>query len=136
MTDSPCYRQYVLLVPLTDPPDTDPQSGPGTGHNAFWLKDTPRRVIIGDKPCVVGPMFTTELPVVTLLPSPCPLQPGVTALGLIAEEVEKIYPEMCIYNDEEKTDLLTVDYNRLPILLLAELQKLKARISVLEGLIQ
>ena len=58
------------------------------------------------------------------------------SIGLIAEEVEEVYPEMCIYNlDEEsgKEEIWTVDYQRLPILLLAEIQKLNARIKDLEA---
>lgn len=43
-------------------------------------------------------------------------------MGLIAEDVEKVYPEMCIYQNSE---LLTVDYQRLTILLLDQIQKLK-----------
>jgi len=63
-------------------------------------------------------------------------------IGLIAEEVEDVYPEMCVYEPNirlsESTDtseepgkrqLLTVDYARLPILLLAEVQQLRARLA-------
>jgi hypothetical protein len=39
-------------------------------------------------------------------------------LGLIAEEVELCYPEMCVYDADG--ELLTVDYSRLAILLLKE----------------
>ena len=56
------------------------------------------------------------------------VHPDVKSIGLIAEEVEKVYPEMCIYQDDE---LLTVDYNRLNILLLAEVQRLKQKIDAL-----
>jgi hypothetical protein len=75
------------------------------------------------------------------------------SIGLIAEEVEQIYPEMAIYqpitetiNDEvipvmeevngesvQKRELLTVDYARLPILLLAEVQKLRAELDALKA---
>jgi hypothetical protein len=44
-------------------------------------------------------------------------------IGLIAEEVEQVYPEMCVYDTDGS--LLTVDYNRLSILLLSEVKKLK-----------
>jgi hypothetical protein len=50
-----------------------------------------------------------------------------TSIGLIAEECESVYPEMCIYQPIEGTDekeLLTVDYSRLAILLLKEVQGL------------
>jgi hypothetical protein len=50
-------------------------------------------------------------------------------IGLIAEEVEQIYPDMCIY--DAKGELLTVDYARLSILLLAEMQKLKLQVALL-----
>jgi hypothetical protein len=48
-------------------------------------------------------------------------------LGLIAEEVEHCYPEMCVYDVDGK--LLTVDYSQLAILLLKEVQRLKKRIG-------
>ncbi len=58
-------------------------------------------------------------------------QPGKETIGLIAEEVEKVYPGMCVYQNGwlGGRELLTVDYARLPILLLAEVQKLKAEVS-------
>ncbi len=56
--------------------------------------------------------------------------PNTKSIGLIAEEVEKIYPEMCIYQDGE---LLTVDYSRLTVLLLAEVQNLKYEIFKLHN---
>lgn len=49
------------------------------------------------------------------------------SIGLIAEEVEAIYPEMCIYTDASKTELLTVDYPRLTVMLLKCVQELLAR---------
>jgi hypothetical protein len=48
-------------------------------------------------------------------------------LGLIAEEVEHCYPEMCVYNADG--ELLTVDYSRLAILLIKEVQHLKKKIG-------
>jgi hypothetical protein len=48
-------------------------------------------------------------------------------LGLIAEEVEQCYPEMCVYDADG--ELLTVDYSQLAILLLKEVQLLKKRIE-------
>lgn len=56
--------------------------------------------------------------------------PNVKSIGLIAEEVEKIYPDMCVYQDGE---LLTVDYSRLSILLLSEVQKLKYDLFMLKN---
>ncbi len=53
------------------------------------------------------------------------------SLGLIAEEIEKIYPEMCIYQDGE---LLTVDYSRLSTLLLSQVKNLNERINSLENI--
>lgn len=52
--------------------------------------------------------------------------PDREQIGLIAEEVEKVYPDMCIYTDSE---LYSVDYARLSILLLAEVKKLKSQID-------
>jgi hypothetical protein len=51
------------------------------------------------------------------------------SLGLIAEEVEEVYREMCIYDGEE---LLTVDYSRLTIMLLKEVQELKRQLAALQ----
>ncbi len=52
------------------------------------------------------------------------------SIGLIAEEVAKIYPEMVVYQDGE---IYTVDYARLPILLLAEMQKMRKDIDMLKS---
>ncbi len=52
------------------------------------------------------------------------------SIGLVAEEIVEIYPEMAVYQDGE---LLTVDYARLPILLLAELKKLRAEFDALKS---
>lgn len=54
------------------------------------------------------------------------------SIGLIAEEVAQVYPDMVIYQPNETTgvpEILTVDYARLPILLLAEVQKMKAALA-------
>jgi hypothetical protein len=53
------------------------------------------------------------------------------SLGLIAKEVEAIYPEMCVYDGDE---LLTVDYARLTIMLLKEVQDLKQMVKSLQGI--
>lgn len=58
-------------------------------------------------------------------------QPEVLSLGLIAEEVERVDPSLCIYEDLEKKTLLTVDYAKLVPIMLAELQKLKAKVDSL-----
>lgn len=50
--------------------------------------------------------------------------------GFIAEEVEKILPELCIYN--EKGMLQTVKYHEMPALLLKEIQRLNERLIALE----
>jgi hypothetical protein len=49
------------------------------------------------------------------------------SLGLTAEEVEQCYPEMCVYDADG--ELLTVDYSRLAILLLKEVQRLKKKVG-------
>jgi hypothetical protein len=56
------------------------------------------------------------------------------SLGLIAEEVEKIYPDMCIYQPNEcgERELLTVDYNRLIIMLLSEVKQLRFELNNLK----
>jgi hypothetical protein len=48
--------------------------------------------------------------------------------GLIAEEVEDIYPELVIYKDDKPESL---KYHELPIILLKEIQRLNKMISEL-----
>lgn len=50
--------------------------------------------------------------------------------GLIAEEVETVLPQLCIY--DSKGEPSTVRYHDLPVLLLNELQKLVNRVEQLE----
>jgi len=50
--------------------------------------------------------------------------------GLIAEEVDVTFPDLCIYNEEGKPE--TVRYHELPVLLLNELQKMAERVTELE----
>ena len=50
--------------------------------------------------------------------------------GLIAEEVEPIWPEMLVYDKEGQPE--TLKYQYLPIILLKEIQKLTKRIEELE----
>lgn len=60
---------------------------------------------------------------------------GKKSIGLIAEEVAEIYPDMVVHQLNEETgepEILTLDYSRLPVLLLAEMQKLRARVAELE----
>jgi hypothetical protein len=54
----------------------------------------------------------------------------VQDFGLIAEEVEKVMPELCDYDDDGK--LAGVKYNKLSILLLAEVQNLRKEIDTLK----
>lgn len=55
--------------------------------------------------------------------------------GLIAEEVEKVYPELCIYDEREETkgELYSVRYLDLIPMLLNELQKLRKEFDTLKG---
>ena len=50
--------------------------------------------------------------------------------GLIAEVVEKIMPDLVAYDVDGQVE--TVKYLDLPVLLLNEIQKLSARIKLLE----
>lgn len=50
--------------------------------------------------------------------------------GLIAEEVEKIMPDLVVYDKEQKPE--TVRYHELPVMLLNEMKKMQARIEALE----
>jgi trimeric autotransporter adhesin len=57
-------------------------------------------------------------------------RPGVLAWGLIAEEVEKIFPWIVNYDEEGRPD--AVRYHDLPALLLDQLQKMKKRVEELQ----
>jgi trimeric autotransporter adhesin len=59
--------------------------------------------------------------------------PEVASWGLIAEEVEQVFPELVVYKDEEPE---TVKYHDLTVLLLNELQRLTQRVDQLEELIK
>lgn len=48
--------------------------------------------------------------------------------GLIAEEVEKVFPDLVLYKDGE---VYSIRYHEIPSLLIAEMQKLKYEIEVL-----
>lgn len=53
-----------------------------------------------------------------------------TAVGLIAEEVAEVFPDLTVYKDGQPE---TVKYHDLPVLLLNELQKLTKRVETLES---
>ena len=54
-----------------------------------------------------------------------------TAVGLIAEEVAEIFPDLAVKNADGQPE--TVKYHDLPVLLLNELQKLTKRVQALEA---
>lgn len=56
--------------------------------------------------------------------------PSITSYGLIAEEVLDIFPELVAHNAAGEPE--SVKYHDLPVLLLNEIKKLRARIEVLE----
>ena len=56
---------------------------------------------------------------------------GNNTFGYIAEEVDKILPEVINYDKEDRPDSL--NYQLLTVLLTEELKKLRERIEVLEG---
>jgi len=56
-----------------------------------------------------------------------------TQIGLIAEDVAEVYPELAILKDEEDEKVVrNVDYEKLSIILLSELQKLRAEVDELK----
>jgi hypothetical protein len=56
-----------------------------------------------------------------------------TQIGLIAEEVAETYPELAILvNEEEQKVVRNVDYEKLSIVLLAEVQKLRKEVDDLK----
>ena len=52
------------------------------------------------------------------------------SFGLVAEEVNEIYPELISYNEKGQPD--AVSYLRLPVFLLAEIQKLRKELDELK----
>ena len=58
------------------------------------------------------------------------LQEGEKSFGLIAEEVEKLFPEIVHYNEDGTVE--SVAYDRLSLLLLMEIKKLKLEIEKLK----
>ena len=57
-----------------------------------------------------------------------------TQIGLIAEDVAEVYPELAILKDEEDEKVVrNVDYEKLSIILLSELQKLRAEVDELKS---
>lgn len=56
--------------------------------------------------------------------------PENEAWGLIAEEVEKVMPQLVVYNKDQQCE--TVKYHEITVLLLNELQKLNKRVKELE----
>ena len=60
-----------------------------------------------------------------------PKNAKITQYGLIAEEVEKIYPELCNYDKEGK--VFNVKYHYLPVMLLNEIQKLRKELDELKA---
>jgi hypothetical protein len=57
-----------------------------------------------------------------------------TQIGLIAEDVAEVYPELAILKDEEDDKVVrNVDYEKLSIILLSELQKLRAEVDELKS---
>lgn len=56
--------------------------------------------------------------------------PGIPDWGLIAEEVDEVFPQICVYKDGEPE---TVQYHRLVPLLLNEIQKLRKEVDELKA---
>jgi hypothetical protein len=56
--------------------------------------------------------------------------PAHKGIGLIAEEVQEVFPELVIHNQEGSPE--GVAYDKLPILMLAEIIKLNRRVEELE----
>ena len=57
-----------------------------------------------------------------------------TQIGLIAEETAEVFPELAILKDEENEKVVrNVDYEKLTIILLSELQKLRQEVDQLKN---
>lgn len=61
--------------------------------------------------------------------------PDQPCLGLIAEEVEPLFPDMCIYQPDANGDpeLISVDYSRLHTMTLAQMQAMNTRMVAAEA---
>lgn len=61
--------------------------------------------------------------------------PDQPCLGLIAEEVEPLFPDMCIYQPDENgnPELISVDYSRLHTMTLAQVQAMNTRMAEVEA---
>jgi hypothetical protein len=65
--------------------------------------------------------------------------PDVQSPGLIAEELEEVYPEFVLYQHSDKKDKtspvvpISIAYDKMIALLVAQLQALKNRIEILES---
>ncbi len=57
--------------------------------------------------------------------------PDEKSWGLIAEEVNDVFPQLCVYDKDDRPD--AVKYHELPVLLLNELKKLRAKADELEA---
>jgi hypothetical protein len=56
-----------------------------------------------------------------------------TQIGLIAEEVAETYPELAILvNEEDQKVVRNVDYEKLSVILLSEVQKLRREVDDLK----
>ena len=55
---------------------------------------------------------------------------GKPGFGLIAEEVHELFPELVIYDEEGRPDSLS--YDRLSVVLVMEIKKLKEEIEKLK----
>ena len=58
-----------------------------------------------------------------------------TQIGLIAEEVAEVFPELAMMKEDEdgETRVRNVDYEKLSILLLSEIQKLRKEVNELKN---
>ena len=84
----------------------------------------------------IRPLEIESSKILELTPKSFKLKKGVGStlpgtFGYIAEEVEKIIPELVQYTDKGEADGLF--YPLIPVLLVEEIKKLKARIDVLES---
>jgi hypothetical protein len=57
-----------------------------------------------------------------------------TQIGLIAEDVAEVYPELAILvNEDDNKVVRNVDYEKLSIILLSEVQKLRKEVDNLKN---
>jgi len=129
----PATGQYVFTFPISIPGTAGYQLASDTAGNTSWTAASSSLRYKEN----IRPLEIDSSKIYKLDPKSFNLIEGhVSTLvnakfGYIAEEVDKILPEVVNYDKEDRPDSL--NYQLLTVFLIEELRKLRARIEVLEG---